>query len=45
MVKAVVFEAQGGENRFPASPLALLSWFQSGRKGLGSCNRFEELNK
>ena len=46
MVKAVVFEAQGDENnRFPAAPLALLSWFQSGRKGLGSCNRFEEFNK
>ena len=26
-------------------PRALLSWFQSGGKGLGSCNRFEELNK
>ena len=24
---------------------ALLSWFQSRRKGLGTCNRFEELNK
>ena len=32
MVKAVV---QGGEDRFPAGPRALLSWFQSGRKGLG----------
>ena len=45
MVKAVVYEAQGGEDRFPAGPRALLSWFQSGRKGLGSCNRFDELNK
>ena len=45
MVKAVVRQAQGGEDRFSAGPRALLSWFQSGRKGLGSCNRFEELNK
>ena len=45
MVKAVVHQAQGSEDRFPTRPRALLSWFQSGRKGLGSCNRFEELNK
>ena len=45
VVKAVVHQAQGGEDRFPAGPRAFLSWFQSGRKGLGSCNRFEELNK
>ena len=45
MFKAVVHQAQGGVDRFPARPSALLSWFQSGRKGLGSCNRFEELNK
>ena len=45
MVKAVVHQAQGGEDRFPAGPRVLLSWFQRGRKGLGSCNRFEELNK
>ena len=32
MVKAVVYEAQAGEDRFPARPSALLSWFQSGRK-------------
>ena len=32
MVKAVVYETQGGEYRFPAGPKALLSWFQSGRK-------------
>ena len=32
-----------GEDRFPAGPRALLSWFQRRRKGLGSCNRFEEL--
>ena len=32
MVKAVMYEAQGGEDRFPAGPRALLSWFQSGRK-------------
>ena len=45
MFKAVVHQAQGGVDRLPAGPNALLSWFQSGRKGLGSCNRFEELNK
>ena len=45
MVKAVVHQAQGGEDRFAVGPRALLSWFQSGRKGLGSCNSFEELNK
>ena len=45
MVKAVVDQAQGGEDRFPTGPRALLSCFQSGRKGLGSCNRFEKLNK
>ena len=32
MVKAVMYEAQGGEDRFPAGTRALLSWFQSGRK-------------
>ena len=45
MVKAVMHHAQGGEDRFPAGPRAPLSWFQSGRKGLENCNRFEELNK
>ena len=45
MVKAVVYEARGGKDRFPAEPKALLSWFQSGRNRLGSCNRYEELNK
>ena len=45
MVEAVMHQAQGGEDRFPAGPRALLSCFQSGRKGLGSCNRFEKLNK
>ena len=45
VVKAVVYQVQGGEDRFPAGPRALLSWFQSGRKGLGACNLFEELNK
>ena len=45
MVKAVVHQAQRSVDQFPAEPRALLSWFQSGRKGLGSCNRFEELNK
>ena len=34
MVQAVVYEAQGGEDRFPAGPRALLSWFQSGRKSI-----------
>ena len=36
MVKAVMCQAQGGEDRFPAGPRELLSWFQSGRKGLES---------
>ena len=45
MVKAVVYEAQGGEDRIPAGPRALLTWFRSERNRLGSCNRFEELNK
>ena len=45
MVKAVVHQAQWDEDRFSAGPRALLSWFTSGRKELGSCNRFEELNK
>ena len=31
MVKAVVYEAQVGEDRFPAGSSALLRWFQSGR--------------
>ena len=45
MVKVVVHEAQGGKDRFPAAQRALLIWFESGRRGLGSCNRCEELNK
>ena len=45
MIKAVLHQAQGGMDRFPAGPRALLIWFESGRKELGSCNRFEELNK
>ena len=47
MFKPVAYRAQGGEDRFPAGPWprALLSCFQSGRKGSASCNRFEELNK
>ena len=45
MFKAVVHEAHAGEYPFPAGPRAFLSWFQSGRKGLGSCNRFEELKQ
>ena len=35
MVKPVLFEAQGGEDRFPAGPRSLLRWFQSGRNRLG----------
>ena len=42
---AVMYKAHWGEDRFPAGPRALLSWFQSGRNQLGSCNRFDELNK
>ena len=34
MVTAVLFEAQGGEDRFPAGPRALLRWLQSVRKRL-----------
>ena len=34
MVKAVLFEAQVGEDRFPAGPRALLRWFQSVRNRL-----------
>ena len=45
MVKVVEYETQGGEDRFPAGPRALLSWFRVEEKGLGNCNRFEELNK
>ena len=45
MVNVVVHQAQEGKDRFPAARRALLIWFESGRKGLGSCNRFEELNK
>ena len=45
MVKAVVYESQGGEDRFPAGPRALFVGFRVEEKGLGSCNRFEELNK
>ena len=45
MVEAVVHEAQECEDRFPAGTRALLSLFQSGRNGLGSCNRFQELKK
>ena len=45
MVKAVVHQAQGGKDRLPGGPRALLIWFESGRKRLGSCKRFEELNK
>ena len=38
-------KGQGGEDRFPAGSKLLSNWFQSGRNRLGSCNRFEELNK
>ena len=34
IVKSVLFEAQGGEDRFPGGPRALLRWFQSGRNRL-----------
>ena len=34
MVKAVLFEAKGGEDRFPAGPRALLRWSQNGRNRL-----------
>ena len=44
-LKALSQQAQEGEDRIPAGPRALLSWFQSWRKGLGRFNRFEELNK
>ena len=37
--------APSPRGRGSAGPRALLSWFQSGRKELGSCNRFVELNK
>ena len=37
-------QGQGSKDRFPAGRRALLIWFQSGRKRLESCNRFEELN-
>ena len=42
MFKAVLFEAQGDEDRFPAGQPALLRWFQSGRNRLGrikKCSR------
>ena len=42
MVKAVLFEAQGGEGRFRAWQRALLRWFQRGRNRLGrikKCSR------
>ena len=34
MVKAVLFQSQGGVVRFPAGPRAHLRWFQSGRNRL-----------
>ena len=34
-VKAVLYEAPRGEDRFPAGQRALLRWFQSGRNRLG----------
>ena len=42
MVKAVLFEAQGGEDRFPAGQRALLRWFQRVRNRLSrikKCSR------
>ena len=35
MVNAVMYKAHGVEDRFPAGPRVLLSWFQSGRNQLG----------
>ena len=35
-----VSAAQGGEDRFPAGPRALLSWFQSGRKRIRKLQPF-----
>ena len=32
MIKAVVHQAQWGEDQFPAGPRPLLSWFQGARK-------------
>ena len=43
MVKAVVHQAQGGEDRFPESTFKFVS--EAKKKALGTCNRFEELNK
>ena len=40
MVKAVLFEAQGGEDRFPAGLRALLRWFQSGRNRLSRIKKY-----
>ena len=40
MVKAVVHQAQGGEDRLAAGPNALLSWFQSGRKRIRKSEPF-----
>ena len=34
MVKAMLFEAQGGEDRLPAEPRAIFSSFQSGKNRL-----------
>ena len=41
MVKAVVHQAQGGEDRLPAGPRALLSWFQSEKKGLSAVKKLK----
>ena len=40
MVMAVLFEALGGEDRFPAGPRALLRWFQSGRNRLSGIKKW-----
>ena len=40
MVKAVLFEAKRGEDRFPAGPRALLRWSQNGRNRLGRIKKF-----
>ena len=39
MVKPVLFEAQGGEDRLEAGPRALLRWSQSGRNRLGGIKK------
>ena len=40
MVMAVLFEALGGGDRFPAGPRTLLRWFQSGRNRLSRIKKW-----